>query len=114
MNTDENNAYHEVGYGKPPAHARFAKGRSGNPRRRPKNSVSMRRMTRNLLEQTVPINDGGINRAVPKYELVLRLLMNKALQGDHKAALTILKVGHILGIEPAAETRSGVTFIIEG
>jgi hypothetical protein len=27
---------HEIGYGKPPRHTRFVKGRSGNPNGRPK------------------------------------------------------------------------------
>src|SRR3954452_22678400 len=32
---------YEVGYGKPPRHTRFEKGRSGNPRGRPKSSKNL-------------------------------------------------------------------------
>ena len=36
----EDDKPYEVGYGKPPRHTRFVKGRSGNPRGRPRKAAS--------------------------------------------------------------------------
>src|SRR5829696_4062755 len=63
--SDEHSDY-EVGYKKPPVHTRFQKGKSGNPRGRPKGSANYLTLLRRVLAQKVTISDGGNTRKIPK------------------------------------------------
>ena len=75
----------EVGYGKPPLSTRFQKGRSGNPRGRPKNR---RREIPydHILGQMVTIREDGRTRRVTAAEAFILQLTRKGLQGDSAAA----------------------------
>ncbi len=69
---------YEVGYGKPPTHTRFKKGRSGNPYGRPQR-------TRNL----ATIFDAVLNS---KRTAILKQVVNGALRGDQKATQILLRL----------------------
>ncbi len=82
----------QVGYRKPPQSARFTKGRSGNPKGRPKGS---RRGIpyEAVLGQKVTIREDGIERKVTAAEAFLLHLTKRGLEGDEpatRAALTAL------------------------
>ncbi|MEM8644201.1 MAG: DUF5681 domain-containing protein [Pseudomonadota bacterium] len=74
-----------VGYGKPPQSSRFKKGRSGNPKGRPK---SRRRKVPydTVLGQMVTIREDGRERRVTAAEAFLLQLTQKGLAGDSAAA----------------------------
>lgn len=74
-----------VGYARPPMATRFVKGRSGNPRGRPKNR---RREVPydTLLGQMVTIREDGRERRVTAAEAFILQLTRKGLQGDSAAA----------------------------
>jgi hypothetical protein len=75
----------EVGYGKPPKSTQFKKGRSGNPRGRPRNR--RREVPYDaLLGQMVTIREDGHERRVTAAEAFLLHLTKKGLEGDNAAA----------------------------
>ena len=76
---------YEVGYGKPPGHTQFMKGRSGNPKGRPKGSKSLATIIDEEMNQPVTIVENGKRKRVTKMQAVVRQTMNKALRGDPKA-----------------------------
>jgi uncharacterized protein DUF5681 len=66
MNDDE--AY-EVGFGKPPRRTQFAKGKSGNPRGRPKGALNVATMLERILVEKVIITLNGRRRRSPNFRL---------------------------------------------
>ena len=81
----EDNRPYEVGYGKPPEGGKFAKGKSGNPKGRPKGSKNIANIFLRESRQTVRINGPRGPRSVTKLEAAVMQLGNKAAQGDARA-----------------------------
>jgi len=79
-----------VGYGKPPEHARFRKGQSGNPHGRPRGSKSMSSLLSDVLRQQISVTEQGNTRRISKREGVLTALVAKALRGDVKAIVSLV------------------------
>ena len=94
-----------VGYKRPPRHSRFQKGRSGNPRGRPKGS-GVRSAVEKLLSQTVMATVDGRRRKVPLTEALVLQLAQRALAGDIAASREILKIAHQAPEEVPAETNA--------
>jgi hypothetical protein len=76
---------YEVGYKRPPQHSRFPKGRSGNPRGRPKGAKSVTSLTEELLNTRMRARIDGKERTLSRKQVMLEQLMAKALSGDLKA-----------------------------
>ena len=74
-----------TGYGNPPRATRFQKGRSGNPRGRPRGSHSTIPYD-SVLGQMVTIREDGRERRVTAAEAFLLQLTQKGLAGDSAAA----------------------------
>jgi hypothetical protein len=81
---------HAVGYAKPPSKAQFKKGKSGNPKGRPKGSRNLRTDLEAELAETIQVSEGGTRRAISKQRALLKSLTAKGLQGDTRAANTVL------------------------
>ncbi|MBL8575600.1 MAG: hypothetical protein JNK47_00105 [Mesorhizobium sp.] len=79
----------KVGYGRAPRHSRFRKGRSGNPRGRPKNSRSLKTFLLKVLDEVVEVNEHGRKRKMTKREVIARQTVQQAMKGNLKSLAVI-------------------------
>jgi hypothetical protein len=90
---EEDDEY-KVGPKRPPREHQFKKGQSGNPRGRPKGSLSKATLraayAAAFLDATVPILVGGQRHEINALEALLKGLMQSGLKGDLKATLAVL------------------------
>lgn len=75
---------YEVGYGKPPKNCQFKKGFSGNPFGRPKKTPNLEVELIRQLRTKVIINENGKRRAVTKFEIFAKQLVNRAASGSFR------------------------------
>lgn len=78
---------YEVGYGRPPKHSRFVKGRSGNPSGRPKGAKSVATRINEVLNQKVRVNTEKGPLYMTKLQAALMQLANLALAGKNRQAI---------------------------
>jgi hypothetical protein len=83
---------YEVGYGKPPKSGQFVKGRSGNPKGRPKGSKNLASIVQRESRQPVRVNGPRGPRTVTKAELTVMQMGNKSAQGDARASRDFLQL----------------------
>jgi len=81
---------YEVGYRKPPKHAQFKKGQSGNPRGRRRGSRNYRIRFHEIINEKVTITENGRRRRMAKFDVAWRQTMNKAAGGDFRAMKLLL------------------------
>ena len=91
---------YEVGYGKPPSHSRFPKGRSGNPAGRPARSKNMTTLLAKALDEVITVIENGRRRKVSKREAIAAQLVNRSAGADLKA------IGMVLSILEGAEVST--------
>jgi hypothetical protein len=89
-----------VGYRRPPAATRFAKGRSGNPGGRPKGKAGPLPYE-SVLGQIVTVTENGQTKRITAAEAFLLKLMKDALAGDAAAMRDMLTT-----IEAAKPSRA--------
>ena len=95
-----------VGYGCPPTHSRFAPGRSGNARGRPKGSRNLHTIIRDALTAKIVVREGEKMRSVSKLEGIVLKQTESALRGSDRAALATLKIAAQVGLLDAAAAGS--------
>lgn len=73
----------KVGYMNPPQHTRFKKGKSGNPRGRPRKQEDLDTVLHRVLNRKVRVKDD--DQTMPIRDALMRKLRELALQGDRQA-----------------------------
>lgn len=73
----------DVGYMNPPEHTRFKKGKSGNPRGRPRKREDLNTVLQRVLNRKVRVKDN--DRKIPIRDALIWKLRELALQGDKQA-----------------------------
>jgi hypothetical protein len=81
---------YKVGYGKPPKARQFKRGKSGNPKGRPKGSLNLATDLTAELGEQITVREDGRQRKVSKQRALIKSLMAKALQGDVRATAALL------------------------
>ena len=81
---------YKVGYGKPPKSGQFKRGKSGNPKGRPKGSLNLATDLAAELNEQITVREDGKARRVSKQRALIKSLMAKALQGDVRANAAVL------------------------
>lgn len=73
---------YEVGHGRPPKKHQFQKGRSGNPRGRPKKNESIAELVVKLLDERIQVRTKDGSFTMTTREAIVRQLIQRAATGD--------------------------------
>ena len=87
MSKDDN-----VGYGKPPKRTQFRKGRSGNPKGRPKGRKNKGSVVREIIDRKVAVRENGRTRKVTVFEALVESMVSKALSGSMNDQIKLIQL----------------------
>lgn len=107
---------YEVGRGKPPKKYQWRKGKSGNPKGRPKLEESDSMDVAALFEAPVRVTTGGKEYEMSPFEASFRQVANKAIAGNLPAILKFVKLCEQYGViaSPPVATGGGVVYAPKG
>jgi hypothetical protein len=97
----------------PPEHSRFKKGVSGNRKGRPpkdRNSQLVSDIISEVLNAPTAYREGGRTKRARRLELVLKKLVNSALEGDARSAQELFTIRAKAGNSSGAKSQK---FIVE-
>ena len=81
----------KVGRGNPPKQHQFKKGKSGNPKGRPRKQRGDLALLDKVLSTSVKIVENGLQRTMTKEELLITTIVNSAIKGDARAQSLLIK-----------------------
>src|SRR5260370_10171326 len=92
-----------VGYGKPPVHTRFRKGKSGNPTGKRKRGKAQRAeaLIRRELYRSLTVREGEAVTKMTALQAVIRSLIACAAKANVPAQRTLVKVAHDIKVARA-------------
>lgn len=83
---------YRVGFRKPPTKHRFKKGVSGNPKGRPKTLPNIAALLEKDLKRIVNVVENGKPKKITKLEIMIRRLVQQAIEGNPKAMQLVLEL----------------------
>lgn len=96
-----------VGYKKPPEKTQFKKGNKANPNGRGAGTKNLKTDLREELNELMPITENGKSKLLSKQRVLIKSLMAKAVQGDARAANSIITLAvKLLEAELVEETAN--------
>src|SRR6266403_5375464 len=90
-------AAHEVGYGKPPQASRFRKGRSGNPKGRPRGDENLLAVFKRMVTKRIKMREGDRWRTITMADAIILQNVRAALQRDQIAMSNIIRLAEESG-----------------
>lgn len=81
-----------VGYGKPPKGGQFKKGKSGNPKGRPKGSRNKGSIIRNIIDRKVVVRENGKERKTTVFEAAMEKLVATGLNGTMNDLIKLVQL----------------------
>ena len=109
MTSDES---YKVGYKRPPLETRFKKGKSGNPRGRPRKDLSLDALLRKELLSTVTVVQGNKEYVLTVAEAFAKSILKDATRRDRHARSIVVEAMKNLDTSRAAEDPANNTVII--
>jgi len=99
---------HKVGYGKPPVHTRFRKGKSGNPGGRPRGMTAGRATALALQEayRLVNVREGDNVITLPAIQVILRSQIALAAKGNGPAQRSVIEAVQAIEREIEAQVAA--------
>ena len=99
---------HKVGYGKPPVHTRFRKGKSGNPGGRPRGMTAGRARALVLQEayRLVNVREGDNVITLPAIQAILRSQIALAAKGNGPAQRSVIEAVQAIEREIEAQVAA--------
>jgi hypothetical protein len=98
----------EVGYGRPPKHSQFEKGRSGNPRGRPKGASSFKADLAAELQEKLALTENGKERKITKQRAFIKTLTAAAIKKDIRAVNALLACMRYFGVGAEEQAAQNV------
>lgn len=92
----------KTGYKQPPVGSQFKKGKSGNPKGRPKGTRNFKTDVKATLARPVQVVEGGRSRSISTQQAGLERLREKALKGDQRALDRLIALAERHGEEETA------------
>jgi hypothetical protein len=86
----DSNGEGSVGHGRPPEHTRFKRGKSGNPRGRPKGVRNLKTDVMEEMREWIVVREGEHPKRISKQRAIIKSLVNRTLKGDSRAANTLM------------------------
>ena len=101
----------KVGYGKPPKKTQFKKGKSGNPKGRPKGVKNLKNVIELEALAPITIQENGKKQTITRMQALVKRMMSKGVGGDTKSAQMLLALvqQYIPDPEPDASSSAPPT-----